>query len=205
MPFTLPPLKYKYDALEPTIDEETMKFHHDQHHATYVKNLNEVVKELPDEFQDMNLIELAANINLIPEENRNTVKFNAGGHLNHSLFWQFMRPGGSEEPAGKLAAAIKKNFGNFEKMKEEFEEAASKLYGSGWVWIVVDGNGVVKIITTANQDSPYTQGLVPLLGWDSWEHSWYLKYGPDKAKYLSAWWDVVNWDKVSEIYEAFKL
>lgn len=203
--FTLPKLQYDYDELEPTIDEETMKLHHSKHHQAYVDNLNDVVDELPDEYQDMHLVNLAQSINTIPEDERDAVRFNAGGHLNHSLLWQTMVPGGSNEPEGKLGAAIKKSFGSFDKMKEQFEAAGAKLYGSGWVWLVVDDEGKIQITTTANQDNPYMNGLIPILGLDLWEHSYYLNYKNDKATFMQKWWDVVNWDKCSEIFEAIKL
>jgi Fe-Mn family superoxide dismutase len=205
MPFSLPRLPYEYDDLEPSIDEETMKLHHTGHHKAYVDSLNDVIDELPDEYKDKNLLELLRGINTVPEDYRDAVRFNAGGHLNHSLFWQMMRPGGSEEPEGKLKAAIKQNFGSFEKMQEQFEEAGSQLYGSGWVWLVVDDEGKVLVRTSANQDSPYSNGLTPILGLDLWEHSYYLNYKNDRATFMQKWWDVVNWEKVAEIFEAIRL
>jgi Fe-Mn family superoxide dismutase len=205
MPFSLPRLPYEYDDLEPSIDEETMKLHHTGHHKAYVDSLNDVIDELPDEYKDKNLLELLRGINTVPEDYRDAVRFNAGGHLNHSLFWQMMRPGGSEEPEGKLKAAIKQNFGSFEKMQEQFEEAGSQLYGSGWVWLVVDDEGKVLVRTSANQDSPYSNGLTPILGLDLWEHSYYLNYKNDRATFMQKWWDVVNWEKVAEMFEAIRL
>lgn len=205
MPFTLPRLQYAYDGLEPTIDEKTMRFHHDKHHAAYVDHLNETIEEMPSKYQDMHLVELVTDIDSIPEKFRDKVRFNAGGHMNHTLLWVTIRPKGSSNPSGPLAEAIKKAFTSLAGLKKQFEEAGEHLYGSGWVWLVVDKKGRLEIVTTRNQDNPYSYGYVPILGSDLWEHAYYLKYGPDKMKYMSAWWDVVNWDKVAEIYEAIRL
>jgi len=203
--FKLPKLPYDTDGLEPSIDQETMELHHGTHHQAYVDGLNDTVKKLPDDYQNMHLVNLVSNVNTAPEEHQEALRFHAGGHLNHSLLWQTMTPGGSEEPEGKLGSAIKKGFGGLDKLKEQFEEAALNIKGSGWVWLVCDHDGNLKIVSTANQDSPYMSGLIPILGLDMWEHSFYKQYGPDKQKYIEAWWNVINWDKVSEILEAVKL
>lgn len=219
-PFTLPPLPYAFDALEPHIDARTMEIHHDRHHKTYVDNLNKALVDFPNlakkSIEDL-LKEL--NTSSVPEKIRPAVRNHGGGHYNHSLFWQMMTKGGGGEPKGELAKAIETTFGKFADFKTKFAEAATKTFGSGWAWLVLDGN-VLKIESTPNQDSPISPSLLPtevadslgkkltvihpsqqpLLGLDVWEHAYYLKYQNKRADYIAAWWKVVNWDFVSERY-----
>jgi Fe-Mn family superoxide dismutase len=201
-PFTLPPLLYAYDALEPYIDAETMHIHHDKHHAAYVANLNKAVVDYPD-LGKKSIEDLMKDLNDIPEKIRITVRNNGGGHYNHSLFWQMMKPGGGGEPSGDLAKAIDAGFGSFSAFKEQFTKAAMTQFGSGWAWLVLD-DGKLKIEDTPNQDSPISQAKPVLLGLDVWEHAYYLKNQNRRADYVTAWWNVVNWDFVSERYAKFK-
>lgn len=194
-------LQYAYDALEPTIDEETMKLHHDKHHQTYVDNLNKAIEGV--ELEDEKIEAVLANLDQIPADKRQAVINNGGGHHNHTLFWESMTPGGANEPEGELAEAINKAFGSFEDFKTQFEDKGKAQFGSGWAWLVLD-NGELKVISTANQDSPLSNGQTPLLGNDVWEHAYYLKYKNVRAEYLKAWWAVVNWDIVNERYNAAK-
>src|SRR6202161_1904018 len=193
MAFELPPLPYDYAALEPTIDEATMKLHHDKHHQTYVTNLNGAVEKHPD-LGKKTPEELLKDLASVPEEVRTVVRNNGGGHVNHTMFWQIMKPGGGGEPQGGIAEQIQEDFGTFDAFKKAFNEAAAKQFGSGWGWLV-DRGGKREIITTPNQDSPFMQGLFPILGNDVWEHAYYLKYNNRRPEYLSAWWNVVNWDE----------
>lgn len=202
MKFELPALPYAYDALEPVIDSETMKFHHDKHHQAYVSNLNKALEAAP-ELPFTCAGSLLKNLNEVPEEIRTAVRNNGGGHLNHTLFWESMRPGGSNQPGGALAQAIRNAFGSFENMKEKFEAAGLARFGSGWVWLVLDEKGELKILSTPNQDNPLSDGKRPLLGNDVWEHAYYLRYQNRRADYLKAWWSLVNWDIVGERYEHF--
>jgi Fe-Mn family superoxide dismutase len=195
MAFTLPPLEYANDALEPHIDAQTMEIHHDKHHNTYVTNLNKAVEGT--EFADMDINELIANIDRVPSDKQTAVRNNGGGHANHSFFWKLLTPGGSSQPTGELAAAIDSAFGSFEKFKEEFEAAGAGRFGSGWAWLVKDGNSV-SIMSTPNQDSPVMEGKTPVVGVDVWEHAYYLKYQNRRPEYLKAFWDVVNWDVAAE-------
>lgn len=199
MPFTLPPLPYPYDALEPYIDKQTMQIHHDLHHGAYVNNLNAALKDYPD-FANMTIEELLRGINRVPEAVRTAVRNNGGGHYNHTMFWEIMKPGGSKEPKGTLADAIKA-LGGVDQVKEQINDAGLKRFGSGWAWLVVDG-GHLKILSTANQDCPLMDGQFPVLGVDVWEHAYYLKYQNRRGEYLKAWWNVVNWDEVGKRYEA---
>jgi Fe-Mn family superoxide dismutase len=224
-PFTLPPLPYAYDALEPFIDAETMHIHHDKHHAAYVANLNKAVGELPEiknlfayPNYDLLLKSLLKNLNsdrlnTVPENIRIAIRNNGGGHYNHSLFWQMMKKNGGGEPTGELAKAIDTSFGSFSTFKEKFSKAALGQFGSGWAWLVWDKGGAdlgLKIESTPNQDSPISETAsvldgplvfkIPLLGLDVWEHAYYLKYQNKRADYIAAWWNVVNWDFVSERY-----
>jgi Fe-Mn family superoxide dismutase len=196
-PFTLEPLPYAFDALEPHIDARTMEIHHDKHHAAYVTNLNKALAQAPD--PDAKSLEaLLKNLNGLPETIRTTVRNNGGGHYNHSLFWQMMKKGGGGEPKGELAQAIDKHFSNFSGFKEKFAEAAVKTFGSGWAWLVLE-NGALKIESTPNQDTPIMAGTkVPLLGIDVWEHAYYLRYQNRRPDYIAAWFQVVNWDFVAE-------
>lgn len=195
--FKLPPLTYDYNALEPHIDAATMKFHHDKHHAAYVKNLNAAVAKYP-QLQTTTVEELLITLNTLPKDIQTTVRNNGGGHLNHSMFWQIMGPNGGGVPKGEIAAAINTNFGSFDRFKTEFNQAGTKIFGSGWAWLVSSKDGKLKIITTPNQDNPITQGLYPILGNDVWEHAYYLKYQNRRPDYLSAWWNVINWTEVNQ-------
>jgi Fe-Mn family superoxide dismutase len=195
MPFEVPPLPYAYDALEPFIDEQTMRLHHDKHHQAYVDNANKALEGT--EWADRPVESVLANIELIPEDKRAAVRNNAGGHANHALFWEIMAPGGGGEPSGELAAAISDTFGGVQELKAQVNDAGVKRFGSGWAWLLWDGTGLL-VTSTANQDSPIMDGQVPLLGIDVWEHAYYLKYQNRRPEYLEAWWNVVNWPAVSE-------
>jgi Fe-Mn family superoxide dismutase len=192
----LPPLPYAYDALEPHIDARTMQFHHDKHHAAYVNNLNKALDKFP-ELKSKSVEQLLQNLEQVPAHIRTTVRNNGGGHVNHSMFWQIMKPNGGGEPTGKIAALINQNFGSFAAFKQKFNEAGTGRFGSGWVWLVRDKNGKLEITTTANQDSPLMEGKYPILGNDVWEHAYYLKYQNRRPEYLEAWWNVVNWDEIN--------
>jgi Fe-Mn family superoxide dismutase len=199
--FTLPPLPYPYEALEPTIDTETMKIHHDKHHQAYVNNLNAALKDHPD-FLEKDVVWIVKNLNAVPEAVRTAVRNNAGGHVNHTMFWEIMAPGGSKEPTGALADAIKSAFGDFETLKKQVNEAGAKRFGSGWSWLIADAGGKLSVVSTPNQDSPLMEGHTPILGVDVWEHAYYLKYQNRRPDYLAAWWNVVNWDVVGKRFEA---
>jgi Fe-Mn family superoxide dismutase len=199
MAFTLPPLPYANDALEPHIDAQTMTIHHDKHHQAYVDKLNAAVAGT--EWESKSIDEIIANLDKLPENIRTAVRNNGGGHYNHSLFWEWMSPDGGGEPSGPLADAINAKFGSFAKFKEEFEAAGVARFGSGWVWLIKDGSGVA-IVSTPNQDSPASEGKVVLLGNDVWEHAYYLKYQNRRPEYLAAWWNVVNWPKVQSRFSA---
>ncbi len=200
MTFNLPELPYDFDALEPYIDSKTMEIHHGKHHATYVEKLNKALESHP-EWQDKDIVDILKNLDKLPEVIRNTVRNNGGGHANHSLFWEIMGPGAKKEPEGKLCDDINSKFGSFNDFKEKFSELALNRFGSGWAWLVVNGNGEIGIIDTQNQDSPYMQGLTPILGLDVWEHAYYLKHQNRRKDYIETWWNVVNWDKVEENYQ----
>jgi superoxide dismutase, Fe-Mn family len=197
--YEVPPLPYDYAALEPHIDEQTMHLHHDKHHQAYVTNLNGAIEKHP-ELGKHTPEDLLRNINSIPEDIRTVVRNNGGGHVNHSMFWNIMKPSGGGNPTGKIAAQIAKDFGDFETLKKQFNEAATKQFGSGWGWLLWDG-GKLTITTTANQDSPLMQGKYPILGNDVWEHAYYLKYQNRRPEYLAAWWNTVNWDEVNKRFE----
>ena len=197
MKHELPQLPYSYDALEPFIDARTMEIHHTKHHATYVVKLNEALERYP-ELQAKPVEDLLKNLDSIPEAIRMAIRNHGGGHYNHSLFWQMMKKNGSE-PADNVTEGINKNFGTFEKFKEEFTKTAVGLFGSGWAWLVKDSAGKLTVMSTPNQDNPISKGLQPLLGLDVWEHAHYLKYQNRRAEYIEAWWNVVNWDFVSKI------
>jgi len=198
MAFTLPALPYANDALEPHIDARTMEIHHTKHHQAYVNNLNAAVEKAP-ELASKSLDDLMRGINSDTEAVRTAVRNNGGGHWNHSLFWQLMGPGKGGEPAGKLADAIKSAFGDFNKFKEQFAAAGVGRFGSGWAWLVNDG-GKLSITSTPNQDNPLMEGKTAILGLDVWEHAYYLKYQNRRPDYITAWWNVVNWDAVAERY-----
>ncbi len=197
-PFTLPPLPYAYDALEPFIDAPTMQIHHDKHHAAYVANLNKATAGIT-ELGILDTEHLLKNLNALPENIRNPVRNNGGGHYNHSLFWLMMKKDGGGVPVGELAKGIDTSFGSFSAFKDSLTKAALGQFGSGWAWLVLDGKQL-KIEATANQDTPLSAGRTPLLGVDVWEHAYYLKYQNKRADYIAAWFNVVNWDFVSERY-----
>jgi Fe-Mn family superoxide dismutase len=199
MAFEVPPLPYDYNALEPYIDTQTMQIHHDLHHGAYVTNLNNAIKE--SAVASWSLEDLVSRINEVPENIRTAVRNNAGGHINHSMFWQIMGPNKGGAPSGELASAIDQTFGSFEKFKETFKDAGVKRFGSGWVWLVLDKGGQLQVVSTANQDSPLMDGLYPVMGNDVWEHAYYLKYQNKRPAYLDAWWNVVNWDVVASRYQ----
>jgi superoxide dismutase, Fe-Mn family len=200
MAFEVPPLPYDYNALEPYIDETTMHLHHDKHHQAYVTNLNAAIEKHP-ELANLKAEELIKDLNSIPEDIRPAVRNNGGGHVNHTLFWESMKPGGGGEPTGALAEAITSTFGSFETFKTQFNDAGVKRFGSGWAWLVEAAGGGLQIVSTANQDNPVTDGHTPLLGNDVWEHAYYLKYQNRRPEYLAAWWNTVDWDEVSKRYE----
>lgn len=198
--FQVPPLPYDYNALEPHIDARTMQFHHDKHHAAYVKNLNDAVSKYP-QLNGKTAEALLRDLNNVPQEIRTTVRNNGGGHVNHSMFWQIMKPSGGGEPTGAIASAINKSFGNFAAFKQQFNEAGTKQFGSGWVWLVRTKEGVLQVMSTPNQDSPLIEGYYPIMGNDVWEHAYYLMYQNRRADYLNAWWNVINWDEVNKRFE----
>jgi Fe-Mn family superoxide dismutase len=202
-PFTLPELPYPYDALEPHVDTETMKIHHNKHHAAYVNNANKALAGHPD-LAKMTVWELVAHLDEVPEEIRPTLRNNAGGHANHSLFWLMMKPDGGGAPSGELADAINESFGSFEEFKKEFSAAALRVFGSGWAWLTITPDGEMVIETSPNQDSPLMNGGKPLLGLDVWEHAYYLKNQNRRGEYIDAWWNVVNWDYVTGQYAEAK-
>jgi len=203
MPYTLPQLPYDYKALEPHIDARTMEIHHTKHHQAYINNANKVFETNPD-LGAMTVEALLANISKAPDAVRQTLINNAGGHFNHSLFWQIIGPGKGGEPKGALADAIKSVFGDYAKFKEQFADAATKRFGSGWAWLVIDGGGKLQVMSTANQDSPLMQGHTPIVGLDVWEHAYYLNYQNRRPDYITAFWNVVNWDKAGELFAAAK-
>lgn len=197
---TLAPLPYDYAALEPYIDAQTMQLHHDKHHATYVNNLNAAL-EKHSELQDHSVEDLIRDFNAIPEDIRGAVRNNGGGHVNHTMFWQIMGPNAGGEPTGAIAEVISDSFGDLNNFKQRFNDAGLKQFGSGWAWLVLDQDGKFQITSTPNQDSPITAGQKPIMGNDVWEHAYYLKYQNRRADYLSAWWNVVNWDEVNRRLE----
>jgi Fe-Mn family superoxide dismutase len=199
MAFEVPPLPYDYDALEPHIDEETMRLHHDKHHQAYVDNANNALGGT--EWADRPVEAVISNVDLLPDDKQAAVRNNAGGHYNHSLFWEIMGPDGGGEPSGALAAAIESTFGGVDQLKQQVNDAGVKRFGSGWTWLIHDGTGLA-VVSTPNQDSPLMNGGTPLLGIDVWEHAYYLKYQNRRPEYLGAWWNVVNWDAVQRRYEA---
>jgi Fe-Mn family superoxide dismutase len=199
MAYSVPPLTYDFDALEPHIDARTMEIHHDKHHAAYVTNLNAALEGT--EWMDRPIESILASLEIIPEDKRIAVRNNGGGHANHTLFWEIMGPDGGGEPSGDLAAAIDSTFGGFADLKSQMNDAGVKRFGSGWSWLVWDGTGLA-VYSTANQDSPVMDSHVPLLGIDVWEHAYYLNYQNRRPDYLEAWWNVVNWDSVAAKYDA---
>lgn len=202
MSYTLPDLPYAYDALEPYIDVETMHLHHDKHHNTYVTNLNAAIEKHP-ELGEKSVEDLISDMNVIPEDIRTAVRNNGGGHANHTFFWEIMAPNAGGQPTGAIKEAIDETFGSFDEMKAAFKTAATGRFGSGWAWLVVN-NGKLEITSTPNQDSPLMDGQTPVLGLDVWEHAYYLKYKNVRPDYIEAFWNVVNWDKVNELFAAAK-
>ena len=203
MPFSLPALPYGFDALEPSIDKTTMEIHHGKHHNGYVNNLNKAL-ESAAALANKSLEELLANnCAIVPENIRTAVRNNAGGHINHSMFWQIMGPKAGGQPGGKLGEAIKSSFGSFDTFKEKFTAAAMGRFGSGWAWLISQG-GKLDIYSTANQDSPVMEGKSPVLGLDVWEHAYYLKYQNRRNEYIAAWWNVVNWSEVEKRFASGK-
>jgi Fe-Mn family superoxide dismutase len=196
MAFSVPDLPYAYDALEPTIDEQTMHLHHDKHHQAYVDKANAALEGT--EWADKDVVEVLQNLDSLPADKQAAVRNNGGGHYNHSLFWEMMGPDGGGEPSGELADAINSAFGSFDSFKGEFKEAGITQFGSGWAWLVKNSDGSVAVVKTANQDSPASNGQTPLLGVDVWEHAYYLKYQNKRPEYLDAFWNVVNWDYVAQ-------
>ncbi|HIK16311.1 MAG TPA: superoxide dismutase [Leptolyngbyaceae cyanobacterium M33_DOE_097] len=199
-PAQLPPLPYEYGALAKAIDAETMKLHHDRHHASYVNNLNEALKPQSN-LQNRSVEALLRDLNSLPEDIRTTVRNNGGGHLNHTIFWQLMSPNGGGQPTGEVAQAITQTFGSFDNFKKEFNEAGGDRFGSGWVWLVRNGQGQLQIVSTPNQDNPIMEGNFPIMGNDVWEHAYYLRYQNRRAEYLNNWWNVVNWQEVNRRFQ----
>ncbi len=200
--YELPPLPYAYDALEPYIDARTMEIHHTKHHQAYITNLNGAIEKHP-ELATKSLEDLLRDLNAVPEDIRTVVRNHGGGTWNHSLFWVIMSPKGGGVPSGELAKAIDAAFGSFDAFKAEFEKAANGRFGSGWAWLVLR-QGQLAVVSTANQDNPLSEGMIPLMGIDVWEHAYYLKYQNRRAEYVSNWWNVVNWDEVARRFAEFK-
>ncbi len=198
MPFEVPPLPYDYDALEPHIDEATMKLHHDKHHQTYVDKANAALEGT--EWADKDAEEVLQNLDSLPDDKQMAVRNNAGGHANHTLFWEIMSPDGGGEPKGDLADAIDSTFGGLDAFKEKVAEAGANRFGSGWAWLVVN-DGRLEVTSTPNQDTPLSEGMTPILGVDVWEHAYYLKYQNRRPDYIAAWWSVVNWDEVARRFD----
>jgi Fe-Mn family superoxide dismutase len=203
MTYTLPNLPYAYDALEPYIDTRTMEIHYTKHHQTYVNNLNKALEAYPD-LQNIPLADLLSNLTMVPPTIRTAIQNNGGGHYNHSFFWLVMKPNAQQEPVGHLADEITKHFGSFKEFQTKFNAAATTVFGSGWAWLCMAEDGQLKIVSTANQDSPLSQGLKPVLGLDVWEHAYYLHYQNRRPDYINAWWHVINWEHVADTYEVFR-
>jgi Fe-Mn family superoxide dismutase len=203
MAHELPALPYDYAALEPVIDTQTMKLHHDMHHGAYVKNLNAALEKHPN-LQSKKVEELLRDLNAVPEDIRTTVRNNGGGHMNHSMYWKIMKPKGGGEPSGQIAQVIQKSFGGFKDFQTKFNDTGTKVFGSGWVWLVGKSTGEFQVISTPNQDNPISQGLFPIMGNDVWEHAYYLKYNNRRPEYLAAWWNVVNWEEINRRLETFQ-
>lgn len=201
--FELPPLPYAYEALEPYIDTQTMTIHHDRHHAGYVRNLNGAIAQHPD-LSGKSVEDLLRDLDAVPEDIRNTVRKNGGGHANHTMFWEIMTPNGTGMPTGAIAEAINDTFGDFATFQQAFNAAGSGQFGSGWAWLILNQDGTLEITSTANQDSPFLDGDYPIMGNDVWEHAYYLKYQNRRGDYLDAWWNVVNWEGVNSRFEAAK-
>ena len=201
MAYEVPTLPYAYDALEPHIDKETMTLHHDKHHQAYVTNLNAAIEKHP-ELGSKSPDELIKDLDAIPEDIRPAVRNNGGGHVNHSMFWEIMKPGGGGTPTGPLADAINTTFGSLDALKTAFNDAGVKRFGSGWTWLVKTADGKLAVVSTANQDNPMSEGHTPIMGNDVWEHAYYLKYNNRRPEYLAAWWNTVNWEVITKRFEA---
>jgi Fe-Mn family superoxide dismutase len=199
MPHMLPPLPYDYNALDPHIDEQTMRIHHDKHHGAYVNNLNAALEKHP-ELQNKSVDDLLKGINTVPEDIRTAVRNNGGGHANHTMFWEIMGPHKGGAPSGAIGDAIQSSFGSFDGFKAQMNDAGAKRFGSGWAWLI-DAGGKLAIESSANQDSPLMEGKKPILGIDVWEHAYYLKYQNRRPDYLAAWWNVINWDAVNKRFK----
>lgn len=204
MPFSLPPLPYPFDALEPHIDKMTMEIHHDKHHNAYVTNLNKALESAPNLANKTVEELLANNCAIVPDAIKTAVRNNAGGHINHSMFWNIMSPKAGGPPSGALGEAIKSTFGSFESFKEKLNGAATTRFGSGWAWLVKDASGKLDVYSTANQDSPVMEGKFPIMGLDVWEHAYYLKYQNRRPEYIAAWWSVVNWAEIGKRFASGK-
>jgi len=200
MPFTLPDLPYAFNALEPHIDAKTMEIHHDKHHGTYVTKLNAALEKAPA-FQGRAIEDILKSLDSVPADVRTAVRNHGGGHMNHTMFWKLLSPSGGGKPGGALAAAIDKNFGGFDAFKQQFTDAATNLFGSGWAWLSADAAGKLVITGLPNQDNPVSQGLRPLMGLDVWEHAYYLKYQNRRPEYITAFWNVISWDQVAKNLE----
>lgn len=200
-PFSLPELPYKYSALSPYIDSKTMKIHHQKHHGGYVEKLNEAINKYP-ELRNKSIEYLLSNLNSLPKDIQESVRNNGGGHYNHSLFWTIMAKNKGGEPKGSLREHIDKDFGSLESFKDEFKSAATKRFGSGWVWLVKDNKNKLRILSTPNQDTPIMVGIEPIMGLDVWEHAYYLKYQNQRGEYVDNWWNVVNWNEVEKRYKS---
>jgi superoxide dismutase, Fe-Mn family len=201
MAFTVPALAYPFDALEPHIDAKTMEIHHDKHHATYVTNANAAIEKHPD-LASKTVEDLLWGIDTVPEDIRTAIRNNAGGHSNHSIFWSIMGPGGGGNPPGRLGDSIKSTFGSYDSFKEQIQKAGLGQFGSGWAWLVADKQGKMSIKAYPNQDSPYMEGLTPILGVDVWEHAYYLKYQNKRADYITAWFNTLNWAAIEARHSA---
>ncbi len=204
MPFSLPPLPYPFDSLDPYVDKMTMEIHHGKHHGAYVTNLNKALESAPHLASKTVEELLANNCAAVPENIRTAVRNNGGGHINHSMFWQIMGPKAGGQPGGKLAEALKSSFGGFDQFKEKLAAAAMGRFGSGWAWLAKDASGKLELYSTANQDSPVMEGKVPVMGLDVWEHAYYLKYQNRRADYVAAWWIVVNWAEIEKRFASGK-
>ena len=205
MAFELPPLPYDYNALEPHIDEQTMRLHHDKHHNTYVNNLNSAI-EGNSELENKSVEELISDLNSVPQDIRRTVRNNGGQHSNHSMFWEIMSPDGGGEPVGDLADAVNSSFGSFDTLQEQWSSmsAPGSVFGSGWTWLVAAPDGSLSVECTPNGDSPLMEGRLPIIGIDLWEHAYYLKYQNARPEYVNAWWNVVNWEEAERRFQAAK-
>lgn len=201
--FELPPLKFAFNALEPAIDARTMEIHHDKHHAAYVNNLNKALEAAP-EYYAQPIEQILRDLNKLPEAIRTAVRNNGGGHANHSLFWDVLVPGGKKSPEGALLTELEKSFGSLDAFLEKFNTAATSRFGSGWAWLVLDGEKKLQVYSTANQDSPLSDGHTPLLGLDVWEHAYYLNYQNRRPDYIKAFWSVVNWSTVEGEYNKYR-